>query len=130
MEARLRRRSGSAHAATTIALCGLGIALFTLATSACSTRAYSAWDGDRLLAVCSGAGAGQQTSDCEVFIRGAVDRYHELLATQCAPKQVRFSEIVGIVVRYLQTHPAERPLPANELVLASVREAFCRPERG
>lgn len=99
-------------------------AMVALALSAVSTTAQPAWDGNRLLEVCARPTARQRTSDCDVFIRGAIDRYHEFLATRCAPRQVRFGEIVEIIVQYLQEHPADRQRPANDLILASLTEAY------
>jgi Rap1a immunity proteins len=93
-------------------------AVLLLAAFISGTHAQVQWDGDRLLAACQ-QGHGP-ASDCAVFIRGVVDRYHELIATHCAPRHVPFSENVARVIADLEVNPSARSLSAHQLILESI----------
>jgi hypothetical protein len=88
-------------------------------------QAQVQWDGDRLFAACQQR--HDAASDCAVFIRGVIDRYHELIATRCAPRHVPFSDIVERVIADLEANPSTRSLPAHQIILESIGTmAGCR----
>jgi hypothetical protein len=83
------------------------------------------WDGNRLHATCQQAHG--PSSDCAVFIRATVDRYHDFIATHCARQSVPFSKIVESVIADLEASPSTRSLPADQLILKSIgKMAGCR----
>ncbi len=99
----------------------IALAVFTL-----FARADEAWSGNRLYAACQ----LQHTvpSDCDVFIRGVIDRYHEFIASLCAPQHVSFDEIVERIVADLEANRSTRNEPAAHLILDSIGRAYgCRP---
>jgi hypothetical protein len=65
-----------------------GVAALLLAVLVESAQAQTRWDGNRLYAICQQR--HDPDSDCAVFIRGTIDRYHELIATHCAPQHKPF----------------------------------------
>jgi hypothetical protein len=101
------------------------VAVLLLAALLTGAHAQAQWDGTRLHATCQQARG--PSSDCAVFIRGVVDRFHELIATRCAPRHVTFSKIVERVIADLEANPSTRNLPAHQLILESIgRMAGCR----
>lgn len=90
-----------------------------------SAHAEAQWDGNRLYAACQVR--RDPASDCAVFIRGVIDRYHEFIATHCAPRHIPFSEILKRVVEDLEAYPSIRSLPARQLVLETIgKMSDCR----
>jgi hypothetical protein len=101
------------------------IAVLLLAALLTGAHAQVQWDGNRLHATCQQAHG--PSSDCAVFIRGIVDRYHELIATHCARQSVPFSRIVESVIADLEVSPSTRSLPAHQIILESIGTmAGCR----
>jgi hypothetical protein len=94
------------------------IAALILAALVGSAHGQTQWDGNRLYAACQKQ--RDPSSDCAVFIRGTVDRYHEFIAAHCAPRHVLFSEIVERVVADLEANPSTRDWPAHQLILESI----------
>ena len=83
------------------------------------------WDGNRLHATCQQAHG--PSSDCAVFIRATVDRYHDFIATHCARQSVPFSKIIESVIADVEASPSTRSLPADQLILKSIgKMAGCR----
>jgi hypothetical protein len=96
-----------------------------LATLIPDAQAQTQWGGNRLYATCRNEHA--PSSDCAVFIRGVVDRYHEFIATHCAPQEVPFGEIVDRVIADLKAYPSRRTQAAPDLILDSIGSAYrCR----
>jgi hypothetical protein len=101
------------------------VAALILAAFVGSAHAQTQWDGNRLYAACQKQ--HDPSSDCAVFIRGVIDRYHEYIATHCAPRRVPFNEIVERVVADLEAYPSSRSLPARQLILESIgKMSDCR----
>jgi hypothetical protein len=100
-------------------------AMIAVAVLILSARAEEPWTGDRLYAACQEQRSA--SSDCAVFIRSVIDRYHELIANHCVPRWVSFGEIVGRVMADLEANPMSRNEPAPQLILASIGKAYgCR----
>jgi hypothetical protein len=100
-------------------------ATFVLAAFVLTARAEELWTGDRLYVACHKGRTA--SSDCAVFIRGVVDRYHEYIAIHCAPQRVSFGDIVERVVADLEARPATHNRPASQLILDSIGTAYgCR----
>ncbi|WP_425374125.1 Rap1a/Tai family immunity protein [Microvirga calopogonii] len=93
-----------------------------------SAHAEPQWDGNQLYAACQVR--RDPASDCAVFIRGVVDRYHEFIATHCAPRHVPFSEIRERVVEDLDANRLSRSLPAHQLILESIGKMSKCPLQG
>jgi hypothetical protein len=88
-------------------------------------QAQVQWDGNRLRATCQQAHG--PSSNCAVFIRATVDRYHDFIATHCARQSVPFSRMVESVIADLEASPSTRSLPADQLILKSIgKMAGCR----
>src|SRR5215213_6382489 len=101
------------------------VAVLLLAALVAGAQAQVPWDGNRLHAACQQAHG--PTSDCAVFIRATVDRYHDFIATHCARQSVPFSKIVESVIADLEASPSTRSLPADQLILKSIgKMAGCR----
>ena len=101
------------------------IAVFLLAALLSSPQVQAQWDGKRLHATCQQAHG--PSSDCAVFIRATVDRYHDFIATHCARQSVPFSKIVESVVADVEASPSTRTMPADQLILKSIgKMAGCR----
>jgi hypothetical protein len=100
-------------------------ATFAVAAFVLTARAEEPWTGVRLYAACQERHTA--SSDCAVFIRGVVDRYHEYIAIHCAPQRVSFGDIVERVVADLEASPTTRNRPAPQLILASIGKTYgCR----
>src|SRR4051794_2478621 len=100
-------------------------ATFVLAAYFLTARAQELWTGNRLYLACQKGHT--PSSDCAVFIRGVVDRYHEHLTLHCAPQRVSFGDIVERVVADLEASPAAHNRPAPKLILDSIGKAYeCR----
>jgi hypothetical protein len=100
-------------------------AVLLLAVLVSAAHAQVQWDGNRLLAACEQG--HDPASDCAVFIRRVVDRYHELIATHCAPAHVPFSKIIERVIADLEGNPSTH----SQLVLESIGiMARCRLASG
>jgi hypothetical protein len=101
------------------------IAVLLLAALLTGAHAQVQWDGNRLHATCQQAHG--PSSDCAVFIRATVDRYHDFIATHCARQSVPFSKIVESVIADLEASPSTRSLHADQLILKSIgKMAGCR----
>jgi Rap1a immunity proteins len=105
-----------------------GVAALLLAVLVESAQAQTRWDGNRLYAICQQR--HDPDSDCAVFIRGTIDRYHELIATHCAPQHIPFSKILERVVADLDASPSTRSLRAHHLILESIGEMSGCPLQG
>lgn len=104
-------------------------AVLLLAALVSGAQAQVPWDGNRLLAACKQR--RDPASDCAVFMRSVVDRYHELIATQCASRHVPFSIIVEEVIADLEANSSTRSSPAHQLILESIgKMAGCRLVHG
>jgi hypothetical protein len=101
------------------------IAVLLLAALLTGAHAQVQWDGNRLHATCQQAHG--PSSECAVYIRATVDRYHDFIATHCARQSVPFSKIVESVIADLEASPSTRILHADELILKSIgKMAGCR----
>jgi hypothetical protein len=103
----------------------IGATEFILAALLSTARAEEPWTGNQLYTACQ----ERQTasSDCTVFIRGVVDRYHDFIASHCAPQRVPFNDIVKRVTTDLEANPSVRDRPATQLILDSIDKAYgCR----
>jgi Rap1a immunity proteins len=100
-------------------------AMTALAFFILSAHADETWTGDRLYAACHER--QNASSDCAVFIRSVIDRYHEMIASHCAPQRVSFGEIVAMVMADLEANPETRSQPAPQLILGSIGKTYgCR----
>jgi len=102
----------------------IGLCLLAALTQAGLSQAEVTWDGHKLRAVCAQVPERQSGGDCAVYVRGVIDRYHEVLAAQCPHQTVSFGEIVREVVTYLEDHPSERGQAASDLILKSLKQRF------
>jgi hypothetical protein len=101
------------------------VAVLLLAALLSGAQFQVHWDGNRLHAACQQAHGS--SSDCAVFIRATVDRYHDFIATHCARQSLPFSKIVESVIADLEASPSTRILPADQLILKSIGNmAGCR----
>ena len=101
------------------------VAGLLLAALLSGAHAQAQWDGNRLHATCQHEHG--PSSDCAVFIRATVDRYHDFIAAHCAQQSVPFSNIVESVIADLEASPSTRSLPADQLILKSIgKMAGCR----
>jgi hypothetical protein len=101
------------------------MAVLLLAAFLSGAQVQVQWDGNRLHATCQQAHG--PSSDCAVFIRATVDRYHDFIATHCTRQSVPFSKIVESVIADLEASPSTRSLPADQLILKSIgKMAGCR----
>ena len=102
----------------------LHVALLFLALAAPQASGHTAWTGHRLVEACASTAGIDPGGDCAVFIRAIVDRYHELLATDCPRVQANFGELVRGVTAFLGHHQAELDREASDLVLDSVKQNY------
>ena len=94
------------------------VSVLLVAALLSSAHAQVRWDGHRLHAKCQ-QGHGP-SSDCAVFIRVTIDRYHDFIATHCARQSVPFDKIVESVIADLKASPSTRNWPADKLILESI----------
>ena len=80
-------------------------------------------DGNDLYGFCASS-----ASLCGGYIDAIANAYSPLNAyIQCEPQSIANGQAVGVVRRYLATHPEQRYKPAWSLVLVALAEAFpCR----
>ena len=96
--------------------------MIALAVFISPVRADETWSGDRLYAACQLRHT--ISSDCAVFIRGVIDRYHEFIASHCAPQHVSLDEIIERIVADLEANRSTRNKPAPQLILGSIGRAY------
>lgn len=82
------------------------------------------WTGHQLVQACSQQAAADPGSDCAVYVRSVVQRYHELMATHCPRAEARFADILRGVTAYLAQHPAELDRDGSALVLDSFKRGY------
>jgi hypothetical protein len=101
------------------------LAVLLVAVLLSGPQAQVQWDGNRLHATCQQEHG--PSSDCAVFIRVTIDRYHDFIATRCTRQSVPFSKIVESVIADLEGSPSTRSLPADQLILESIgKKIGCR----
>jgi hypothetical protein len=105
----------------------LRVLVFALA--ALGVAAASPWDGNKLYTACERPERSGPHSECAVYTRAVLDRYHEFIASRCPRRQAGIGEIVSGVLAYLEAHRTERDRPAPDLILASVKQRYgCESE--
>lgn len=86
-------------------------------------------DGLGLYAFCKGD-APSARAMCHGFVMGAIDAATELSGNgrpnACIESGVTNGQIVDVVRKYLEEHPAIRHRASVKLVLAAVTSAFCK----
>ena len=100
------------------------LSVLVCALAPLSVAAASPWDGNKLYTVCKKPERSRPHSDCAVYTRAVLDRYHEFIASRCPGRQARIPDIVSGVLAYLEAHRTDRYRPAPDLILASVKQRF------
>jgi hypothetical protein len=95
------------------------VLLFTLAGAAASNAAAE-WSASKLAQAC----AKRQTGDCAVFVRGVLDRYHELIASHCPRQAVPFGDLVAAVTARLAKEPPGEDRAASGLILETIKGRY------
>ena len=94
---------------------------------AASAQRVSTVDGNKLLGFCS----AKATVGCDAYISGVADAIAAAgpgKAQACIPSSVTGTQLRGVMVKYLRSHPESRELKAGALTIKALGQAFpCKP---
>lgn len=82
------------------------------------------WTGRTLSEICARSGSAGPRSECVVYVRAMIDRYHESLAEHCPRTEASFQEIMRSVLAYLAGHPSELDESAPQLVVKALMQRY------
>lgn len=123
----------------------LYLAVLTIFLISVSTHAHAEFDGNELLRDCNSVikeenGATLSTTElvgatyCNGYISGfldsySIDSYAFEKATQrklycCLPPKAKIIQLVRVIVKYLEEHPAELHENVRMLMMAALNKAF------
>jgi Rap1a immunity proteins len=105
------------------------------------------WSGNDLYRFCAGASTYHDAGVCLGYVVGVTDASSQALipytrltiseigtrggAEWCLPKGVETGQMVDVVTKYLESHPADRHIEADYLVAHALAEAWpCEWSRG
>lgn len=100
------------------------LALAVVASPLVATPANAGFtDGNELHSHC-GDKSGYLQGYCDGYIGGVADSIEQ--EQLCLPDTVKFGQLRDVVLIFLRDHPQDRHFSASSLVIAAIKQAFCK----